>query len=404
MTDLSPAPGSTVYLAVALEGAGWHPAAWREPAARPGELFDAGYWVDLVQQAERGHIDFVTVEDSFGLSTTGAAPDQRTDRVRGRLDALLVTARVAPVTSTIGLVPTIVVTHTEPFHVAKAIASLDYVSTGRAGVRVQVSPGAQEAAHFGRRVIPDPPPPEVLADLLDEAGDHVEVMRRLWDSWEDDAEIRDSATGRFLDRDKVHYIDFRSKHFSVKGPSIVPRPPQGQPLVTVLAHGAPAYRLAATAADLVFTTPSSLEAVSAVVMEITAAQEEWRSEPDPLLVFADIVVFLDSPAESGADRKARLDRLAGEEIDSDAWVFTGSAKQLAELVEQWHAAGLDGFRLRPGALPDDLSLIVDTLIPELQQRGLFRATGEITSLRGRLGLGRPANRYPAMTVGQGVSS
>src|SRR3982750_2684434 len=123
MTDFSPGTGSPVHLAVALEGAGWHPAAWREPAARPAELFDADYWLDLVQLAERGLLDFVTLEDSFGLSSTGAAPDDRTDQVRGRLDAVLIAARVAPLTSSIGLVPTALVTHTEPFHLAKAVAT-----------------------------------------------------------------------------------------------------------------------------------------------------------------------------------------------------------------------------------------------------------------------------------------
>jgi len=118
-------------------------------------------------------------------------PDDRVDKVRGRLDAVLVASRVAPTTSRIGLVPVATTTHTEPFHISKAIATLDYVSAGRAGVQVRVSGSAVEAQQFGRRTIPDP----TGGDLLDEAADFVEVMRRLWDSWEDDAEIRDAATG-----------------------------------------------------------------------------------------------------------------------------------------------------------------------------------------------------------------
>ena len=130
MSAASPA----VHLAVALEGAGWHPAAWREPRARPDELFQAGYWADLIQEAERGLLDFVTIEDGLGLqSARHFEQDWRTDQVRGRLDAVLIAARVAPLTSHIGLIPTAVVTHTEPFHISKAIATLDYVSTGRAG-------------------------------------------------------------------------------------------------------------------------------------------------------------------------------------------------------------------------------------------------------------------------------
>src|SRR4051794_4300811 len=118
-----------LHLAVALDGAGWHPAAWREPTARPEDLFTAAYWTDLVVEAERGLLDFVTIEDSFGLQTTGyQGQDDRIDQVRGRLDAVLIAARVAPVTTGIGLVPTALVTHTEPFHISKSIATLDYVS------------------------------------------------------------------------------------------------------------------------------------------------------------------------------------------------------------------------------------------------------------------------------------
>src|SRR3954463_1377570 len=141
-----------LHLAVALDGAGWHPAAWREPDARAAELFTAGYWVDLVTEAQHGLLDLVTFEDDLALQSTDRfADDDRTDQVRGRLDAVQVAARVAPVTEGIGLVPPAVVTHTEPFHLSKAIATLDYVSSGRAGVRVKVAGSPHVAAHFGRR-------------------------------------------------------------------------------------------------------------------------------------------------------------------------------------------------------------------------------------------------------------
>ena len=146
---------SPLHLAVALDGAGWHPAAWREPDAQPDRLFTPAYWVGLAQQAERGLLDFITIEDGLDLqSDTRFGRDERTDRVRGRLDAVLIAARVAPATRHIGLVPTAITTHTEPFHLSKAIATLDYVSGGRAGVRVQIAGRADTAAHFGRREIP----------------------------------------------------------------------------------------------------------------------------------------------------------------------------------------------------------------------------------------------------------
>src|SRR3954467_3705159 len=258
-----------LHLAVALDGAGWHPAAWREPDARAAELFTAGYWVDLVPEAQRGLLDLVTFEDDLALqSTDRSADDDRTDQVRGRLDAVQVAARVAPATQGIGLGPTPVVTHTEPFHLSKAIATLDYVSTGRAGLRVKVASSAHQAAHFGRR----DPSSLGLRDLFDEAADWVEVVRRLWDSWEDDAEIRDVATGRFVDREKLHYIDFAGRFFSVKGPSITPRPPQGQPVVAALAHQALPYELVGRSTDLGFVTPSDAADAARIVGEIRAAQ------------------------------------------------------------------------------------------------------------------------------------
>ena len=194
---------------------------------------------------------------------------------------MLIAARVAPVTRHIGLVPTAVVTHTEPFHLSKAIATLDYVSQGRAGVRLQVTARAHEAAHFGRRTMPvfrysqrgDPEIARLLAGLMDEAADYAEALRRLWDSWEDDAEIRDAATGRFVDRDKLHYIDFAGEHFRVKGPSITPRPPQGQPVIAALAHSAAPYQLVARAADVGFVTPHDAAQAAAIVAEIRGDQD-----------------------------------------------------------------------------------------------------------------------------------
>jgi alkanesulfonate monooxygenase SsuD/methylene tetrahydromethanopterin reductase-like flavin-dependent oxidoreductase (luciferase family) len=381
-----------MHLSVALDGAGWHPAAWREPRARPAELFTGRYWTDVIAEAERGLLDFVTIEDGFTLQST------RTDRVAGRLDAVLIAARVAPLTRHIGLIPTVVVTHTEPFHISKAIATLDYVSNGRAGVRVRVSASPDEAAHFGRRVFPrialadrdDPAARQLVTGLFDEAADYVEVVRRLWDSWEDDAEIRDVASGRFVDRGKLHYIDFSGDYFSVKGPSITPRPPQGQPVVAALAHGDPAYALIGSVADIGFVTPGDAGHAAQIVAGIRAVSRAR----DPILL-GDLVVFLGPSVAAAADRKARLDELAGYVYTSDATVFTGTPAQLASLLIEWQRAGLSGFRLRPGGIPGDLEAITRDLVPELQRRGAFRTSYQAGTLRGRLGLGRLASRYAA---------
>jgi alkanesulfonate monooxygenase SsuD/methylene tetrahydromethanopterin reductase-like flavin-dependent oxidoreductase (luciferase family) len=387
-------PQASLHLAAALDGAGWHPAAWREPDARPRDLLTAGYWTDLVLEAERGLLDFVTIEDALGIQVTA---DGRTDQVRGRLDAVLVASRIAPLTRHIGLVPTATTTHTEPFHVATALATLDHISGGRAGWRARISGRRSEAAHFGRREFPEsgtdrPEAAHHIEELFGEATDVVEVVRRLWDSWEDDAVIRHVASGRFIDRDKLHYVDFAGRWFSVKGPLITPRPPQGQLLVTALAHAALPYRFAAGGADLVYVTPRDEEQARSIVAEVREA-EAVAGRSDPLRIFADLLVFLDTSAEVAAERKARLDDLDGAELSSDAAVFTGTPEGLADLLLSWQRAGLDGYRLRPGTLPHDLEAISRAVVPVLQKRGAFRREYEADTLRGRLGLARPVNRH-----------
>ncbi|GAA4228256.1 LLM class flavin-dependent oxidoreductase [Actinomadura meridiana] len=361
MTDLS--------LSVALKDLGWHPAAWRDPSARPSALFTAGYWTDLAIEAERGLLDLITIEDSLGVQEP--APTH----VNGRLDAVLVAAMLAPATTRIGLVPTTITTHIEPFHASIGIASLDYASRGRAGWL----PRTTEAA-------------------LTEADDFVEVVRRLWDSWGDDAEIRDVPTGRFLDREKLHYIDFEGAHFSVRGPSITPRPPQGQPLVAALAHDVRPYEFAARGADVVFITPRSRPDAVTIIAQVREAERTVRRTGDPLRIFADLLVFLDETPGAATSRKTRLDVLNGAPPTSDAQVFAGTPTELADLLLDWRDAGLDGFRLRPGVLPSDLTEITQNLVPQLQKRDAFRTNYETTTLRAHLGLARPANRYATSTA------
>ncbi|MEV6771953.1 LLM class flavin-dependent oxidoreductase [Nocardia sp. NPDC051030] len=394
-----------LHLGVALDGAGWHPAAWREPNSRPGELFSPGYWTDLVTTAERGLLDFVSIEDSLTIPGRPHTPsDNAIDQVRARIDAHLIAARVAPATRHIGLIPTVTTTHTEPFHVSKSIATLDYTSLGRAGWQVKVGGSAEEAALFGRRELRDITAAEIaeavangtfpaqVHELFDEAADAVEVVRRLWDSWEDDAEIREVATRRFIDRDKLHYIDFEGRFFSVRGPSITPRPPQGQPVVTALAHAPLIYEFAARSADLVFITPTRDDGPRPILAQIAAAQANRIGEP--LRVYADLVVFLDTDTATGTQRLAHLNEIAGLEFGSDAAVFAGSADELADLLIEWSEQGLDGFRLRPGVAVDDLAAITDRLVPALQQRGVFRTGYPDGPLRALLGLPTTVpNRY-----------
>ncbi|MEV4418972.1 LLM class flavin-dependent oxidoreductase [Patulibacter sp. NPDC049589] len=391
-----------LHLAVALSDVGWHPAAWREDPDGARRLGDPEHWAAQVRLAEEGLLDLVTIEDGLGLQTDGYGPQTpRTDRVRGRVDAVLLASRIAPLTSRIGIVPTVVTAHTEPFHVATALQTLDFVSTGRAGVRLTAGPSAADARLVGVRTFPDFTPdrlddPEIVAfveDLFAEAGEHAEVLRRLWDSWEDGAEIRDVPTGRFIDRDRLHYADFRGRFFSVKGPSIVPRSPQGQPPVAILAHGPLPYRLGAQVGDVLFVTPHGDDDLVRILSEVRAAEEEVRRPAPPQLVLGDLVVVLDDDPSAARGRLDRLDALSGEAYASDARIFAGSPAELADLIEAWHRAGYAGVRLRPAATAVDLPQIVHGVVPELQRRGLFRTAYEADTLRGHLGLDRPLSRY-----------
>ncbi|MET0460709.1 MAG: LLM class flavin-dependent oxidoreductase [Ilumatobacteraceae bacterium] len=381
-----------VHLAVSLDGAGWHPAAWRDPSARPTELFTARYWVDQARTAERGLLDFISFDDSFGIQSGSLRRiDDRTDQVRGRMDASLVASLVAPATRHIGLLPTVTTTYPEPFHIASAISTLDYVSKGRGGWQARVSGRAEDAALVGVRPAPDVD--RALRDLFDEAADVVEVVRRLWDSWEDDAIIKDVATGRFVDRDKLHYIDFEGRFFTVKGPSIVPRPPQGQPIVAALAHQPVPFEFAATSADVVFITPADTADVPRWIGDLRGAEATVGRAGPPLRLFADLIVFLaDSPADAAA-RRAELDDRAGFEFRSDCALFLGTAEELVDQVLAWRDLGFEGFRLRPAVTGHDLPAIVDDVVPALQRRGAFRESYEPGSLRQRLGLSRPVSRY-----------
>jgi alkanesulfonate monooxygenase SsuD/methylene tetrahydromethanopterin reductase-like flavin-dependent oxidoreductase (luciferase family) len=359
-----------LHLAVALDGYGWHPQAWRATLASDPDtpsVLSGVYWSRLAATAERGLLDFLTIDDTL-MPQPGRRERIDPRRLAGRGDAVLTAARIAPATNRIGLIPVATVTHTEPFHISKAIATLDYVSHGRAGWQPRVSVTTHEAALFGRRDASQIP-------LFDEAVDYVDVVRRLWDSWEDDAIIRDLTTGRYVDTDKLHYIDFTGKYFSVKGPSITPRPPQGQPVVAALAHAGPAYEFAAAGADVVFITPTDGESVRSILDEVRAA------DGTELKVFADVVVSFHG---AGGFR-------------SDALVFAGSATELVDMLLEWQRLGIEGARLRPAVNVTDLPVIVDEVVPLLRRAGRFRSSyqdGE--TLRERLGLPVAPNRYTAV--------
>ncbi|ASF07589.1 LLM class flavin-dependent oxidoreductase [Nocardia brasiliensis] len=342
-------------LGVEIDGEGFHPEAWRRAAHTPDRLLTGDTVRERVATAENAGFTLATFADSILPPTD----------VPGRIDAVTRASFVAATTSTIGLVPTVATTYAEPFHTSSQIATLDYASRGRAGWIAEGVDDQRAARAWGRATVTG------ATELAREQKDSIEVVRRLWDSWEDDAVIRDYPNGRFLDRNRLHYIDFRGTTFAVKGPAIVPRPPQGQPVVFG-ADGEVDVRL--VAAD-------------SVAAAIEAAQRS-RSAGTPL-TFAEIDVTLDTPTATAEQRFG-----AAPSSSPARLTFSGSAAALVDLLT--HLSGhLDGVRLHPAVIDEDLPVLARQVLPALLRTGVAHRPVPGSTLRTNLGLGRPVNRYAA---------
>ncbi|MFE7408336.1 LLM class flavin-dependent oxidoreductase [Isoptericola sp. NPDC057559] len=360
-----------------VDGAGAHPGAAAVAGLAPADLVGAARLARTVRRAEHAGVTFATFADAL-LPALPGSPSS------ARLDAVTRAAFVSRTTHAIGLVPQVPTTYPEPFHVATQLASLDIAASGRAGWLAAVTDHPGTADAYGR----DP-----VTDLAREARDVVQVVRDLWDSWEDDAVIRDVATGRFVDRDRLHHVDFVGESFSVKGPLITPRPPQGQPVVLAAAGDvAPSVRDEALV-DVALVGGTDVAAVRA------AARVATDHEPDasPLAV-VDLEVTLDAGGRTGAARLAELDAAAAPGTrgpwGSGALRYAGDAAGLAGLLAGLAASGdVAGVRLLPAALDADLPVLARDVLPALRAARLTAAPRAGATLRQTLGLPRPANRY-----------
>ncbi|MFJ1767236.1 LLM class flavin-dependent oxidoreductase [Amycolatopsis sp. NPDC088138] len=297
---------------------------------------------DAVTTAESSGFSFVTFDDS-PLPPGGGF----------RLDATGRAAYVSTLTERIGLAATSNVTTAEPFHLAAQLASLDHASHGRAAWIVAADGSAEALATIGGSKL-DP------AALHREVADVVEVVRRLWDSWDDDAVIKDVATGRYLDPGRVHHVDFTGATFAVKGPLITPRPPQGRPVVL-----APDGLAEAARPDVVLVGGTGLE-------DVRRRAQRARESGAPL-VFAEVEVLLDTGV-----RLPHRDRLR----------YTGSAPGLVELLG-WLATSVDGVRLHT----TDLPRLIEEVLPALRKENLLVPPEPGATLRTSLGLPRPASLF-----------
>ncbi|MEU8764091.1 LLM class flavin-dependent oxidoreductase [Streptomyces sp. NPDC048659] len=363
-------PHPALHLAVEIDGDGAHPAAWRRAAHAPGELLTPRRTAKVAAVAENAGFTLVTLDDSILPPASAAVGGPA-----GRLGAVERAAFIAGSTSVIGVAPVLATTYAEPFHVSTRIASLDHVSVGRAGWVLGVEESPEAARAWGR------PRVEGEAALRREAVDGLRVARDLWDSWEDDAVIRSVATSRYLDRERLHYVDFEGETYSVKGPAIVPRPPQGRPVVL-----APAGLV-----------PPGLVDVALVDGATPALLGEAAAASGAPLAFAELEVALDTPGETAAERIADLDRSAAWAGHPGRLRYTGSARGLADLLEELSTL-VDGVRLRPLVLDEDLSVLSRLVLPELFSRRVAARPLPGTTLRATLGLPRPESRFAAATT------
>ncbi|MFD0482788.1 LLM class flavin-dependent oxidoreductase [Kineococcus sp. GCM10028916] len=334
-----------------VDGGGWHPAAWRRSRVSPDAVFSPARLKEFAVTAQAQGLTGLTFEDS-------TLPDPRNPR--GHLDAVQRAAFLAGTTDTIGLLPVAATTYSEPFHVAAQIASLDHSSAGRAGWIATTSTPAV-ARTVDLPVLDDP-----QAELTDVVG----AVRRLWDSWEDDAVVRDVATGRYVDRDRLHHVDVVATNFSVKGPLTVPRPPQGQPVV------------AAHERDLL--DPGVVDVV------LTGSERTRRSAGGPLVVL-EVEFALDTAAASGAQRVEALDADAPAPA-RDRLRWTGSGEGFARYLSGL-AGSVDGVRLHAAVLDEDLRTLLRTTFPALRVARLLQPPAAGATLRTTLGRPRPVNQF-----------
>jgi FMN-dependent oxidoreductase (nitrilotriacetate monooxygenase family) len=438
-------PQRRLHLNVNILHAGFVPSAWRLPSSDPGAFVDVQHYIRVAQIAEAGKLDAVFLADN------AAIVDQIHFRPITALEPTVLLAMVAAATTHIGLIGTASSSYNEPYNIARRFATLDHVSRGRAGWNVVTTADLPSARNFGRDAVPD------HAQRYARADEFTSVVKALWNSWEDDAFIGDKTTGRFIDPAKVHPINHHGEHFSVHGPSTLPRSAQGHPVVVQAGGSADGRELAARHAEAVFSASQSFEESLAYGRGLKARAQALGRGPDAVKVLAGLTTIIGSTEAEARRRRDELvdlipwdyslTRLAGilglapDQLKLDERlpdnlalptngngnhtffnatlavarrhnytarqtirelagggghrVVVGTPEQIADDIALWFEGGAaDGFNLMPDALPDGLQDFVDGVLPILRRRGLFRSEYEGTTLREHLGLPRPSGRDP----------
>ncbi len=326
-------------LGLFLEGTGHHVAAWRDPDVDPHGRQTLAYYVDSARLAERGKFDLLFMADTN--ATFGADDVESWTRTTqaSRLEPITLLGAIAAVTERIGLVATATTTYFEPFHVARFFASLDQISGGRAGWNLVTSLAVAEAYNFGREMHPH------HADRYARAREFAKVVLGLWDSFEDGAVIADKERGIYLDRSKLHFLEHKGRHFSVRGPLTVHRSPQGHPVIVQAGQSDDGRDLAAETAEVTFTVQQDLDAARAFYADIKRRAAAYGRPPHAIKVLPGVMTVIGETRAEAAEKYERLQSLLSPELavkdlsshfgfDLSAYPLDGPVPEPAPDVEQ----------------------------------------------------------------------
>ena len=420
---------------------GYHESAWRVVDDDVRNVLGLAYYTDIARIAERGLMDSIFLADNIAIAEYRATHLPQT-----QFDPISVLSALAAVTDHIGLIGTGSTTYNKPWELARRFATLDHLSGGRAGWNIVTTVTPLAAANFGEPIHPD------HADRYARAHEFVEVVTRVWDSWDDDAVIGDRERGVWADRSKLHAPHFHGEYYDVEGVLPFPRSPQGHPVLVLAGQSGAGVGLAARYAEMAFSGPPSLEAAVSFRADLHAQAAASGRDPGQVLVLPALMVTLGGTEAEAHARARQLEELASPEfrwqnalytagLDPDAfdpdvplpahlWAeqspstradqlfaaaraqpdaplrevaqrvsggagqthFIGTPEQLADHVIAWQDAGaVDGFTIMGSTLPYELTAFVDHVVPILQRRGRFRTEYTGSTLRDHLGLQRPSN-------------
>lgn len=428
-----------------LMSSGHHLAAWRHPRAWAGGGLDFQHFKRLAKSAERGKFDAIFFADNLALM---GSPELGQYTTAGDVfDPLVLLSGLAAVTERIGLISTVSTSYNEPYTLARKFASLDHLSAGRSGWNLVTSATDLEALNFGRDQHFE------HGDRYARAEEFIDVVTGLWDSFEDNAFVRDKASGVFFQPDKLHVLNHQGENYRVRGPLNIPRTPQGYPVLIQAGSSEPGKALAARTAEVVFTAQQTLGNAQAFYADVKGRLAGHGRRPEQLKIMPGISPVIGRTQAEAEDKYQQLQDLveprvglellagmaggvdlSGYDLDGPLpelppsnsmqsrqalfidlarrenlsirqlylkiagarghHTVIGTPKTVADTLEQWFVEqAADGFNIMPPFLPEGLDDFVEGVVPLLQQRGLFRREYSGTTLREHLGLERPGNRY-----------